>query len=310
MTDMETARTSAMPGVRATAAGLRFQWSPIIVGALVASAVSIILVTFGASLGLGVSSASPTWRDTSIALCLLSGLFLILQALVAFGCGGYVAGRTRTSNAITSETITSESRISEDSTVAEDSERRDGFQGIASWALAVVIVALVVGLVGMAANRRTSLTSPEATSEPSALSYEIDHLLRGPRHLPSPDLAPTRAEAGRILLTSSSHSGVSTDDRTYLAQLASGATGLTGADVDRRVDTAIANSRKAIANARASIVILAFSAAAALLLGAVAAWAGAVSGGRHRDGAPLPGWMIHSSRFDRRSQWHTAKPMP
>jgi hypothetical protein len=305
MTIMETERTSATPVVRTTTAGLRFQWSPIIVGALVASAVSIILVTFGASLGLGVSSASPTWRDTSIALCLLSGVFLILQALVAFGCGGYVAGRTRTSNAIISET-----RISEDPTLAEDSERRDGFQGIAAWALAVVIVALVAGLIGMAANRRTSLSSPEATSEPTVLSYEIDHLLRGPRHLPSPDLAPTRAEAGRILLTSSSHSGVSADDRTYLAQLASGATGLTGADVDRRVDTAIANSRKAIANARASTVILAFSAAAALLLGAVAAWAGAVSGGRHREGEPLPGWMIHSSRFDRRSQWHAAKPMP
>jgi hypothetical protein len=305
MTIMETERTSATPVVRTTTAGLRFQWSPIIVGALVASAVSIILVTFGASLGLGVSSASPTWRDTSIALCLLSGVFLILQALVAFGCGGYVAGRTRTSNAIISET-----RISEDSTLAEDSERRDGFQGIAAWALAVVIVALVAGLIGMAANRRTSLSSPEATSEPTVLSYEIDHLLRGPRHLPSPDLAPTRAEAGRILLTSSSHSGVSADDRTYLAQLASGTTGLAGADVDRRVDTAIANSRKAIANARASTVILAFSAAAALLLGAVAAWAGAVSGGRHREGEPLPGWMIHSSRFDRRSQWHAAKPMP
>jgi hypothetical protein len=305
MTIMETERTSATPVVRTTTAGLRFQWSPIIVGALVASAVSIILVTFGASLGLGVSSASPTWRDTSIALCLLSGVFLILQALVAFGCGGYVAGRTRTSNAIISET-----RISEDPTLAEDSERRDGFQGIAAWALAVVIVALVAGLIGMAANRRTSLSSPEATSEPTVLSYEIDHLLRGPRHLPSPDLAPTRAEAGRILLTSSSHSGVSADDRTYLAQLASGTTGLAGADVDRRVDTAIANSRKAIANARASTVILAFSAAAALLLGAVAAWAGAVSGGRHREGEPLPGWMIHSSRFDRRSQWHAAKPMP
>ena len=38
-------------------------------------------------------------------------------------------------------------------------------------------------------------------------------------------------------------------------------------------------------------MILAFSVAAALLLGAVIAWAAAGIGGRHRDGAPMPHWM-------------------
>src|ERR1700742_57945 len=71
-----------------------FQWSPIIVGAFTATAVSSIMVTFGASLGLGVSSAAPTWRDASMALWVLSGLFLVLQALISFGCGGYLTGRT------------------------------------------------------------------------------------------------------------------------------------------------------------------------------------------------------------------------
>jgi hypothetical protein len=295
MTDMESALTSAAADVRTTAIASRFEWSPIIVGALVASAVMTILVTFGASLGLGVSSASPTWRDASIALWLLSGLFLILQALVAFGCGGYMAGRTRTSQR---------------SLVAEDSEREDGFQGIASWALAVLIVAIVAGFVANAAHRPTTLTPTASSSEPSVLSYEIDRLMRGPHRLPAVELEPSRAEAGRILMTSSSHSGVSTDDRAYLAQLTAAASGLTGADVDRRVDAAITNSRKAIGRARASSIILAFSAAAALLLGAVAAWAGAVEGGRHRDGMPLPGWMVHSSRFDRRTEWRSARPMP
>src|ERR1700751_2704884 len=74
----------------------QFQWSPIIVGALTATAVSSIMVTFGATLGLGVSSSAPTWRDASVALWVLSGLFLILQSLISFGCGGYMAGRTST----------------------------------------------------------------------------------------------------------------------------------------------------------------------------------------------------------------------
>jgi len=57
------------------------------------------------------------------------------------------------------------------------------------------------------------------------------------------------------------------------------------------VDTVIASSQTAISKSRRSSVILAFSVAAALLLGAVIAWAAAGIGGRHRDGAPLPQWM-------------------
>jgi len=114
------------------------------------------------------------------------------------------------------------------------------------------------------------------------------------------DLAPARAEAGRILLTSSSHSGVSADDRTYLVQLVTAATGLAGADAERRVDTIIADARKAISRTRASTVILAFSIATALLLGAAAAWGAAEAGGHHRDGMPLPNWMNHANRLNRR----------
>ena len=81
--------------------------------------------------------------------------------------------------------------------------------------------------------------------------------------------------------------------------MVSGETGLTGPDAARRVDNVIANSRKAISRARASTIILSFSIATALLLAAVAAWAAAEAGGRHRDGMALPGWMKRSSAFSR-----------
>ena len=54
-----------------------------------------MLFTFGAALGLAVSSTSPTWRDASVALALLSGLYILLTAIASFGLGGYVAGRLR-----------------------------------------------------------------------------------------------------------------------------------------------------------------------------------------------------------------------
>jgi hypothetical protein len=261
------------------------QWSPIIVGAIAACALSLILVTFAATVGLGVSSTSPTWRDTSIALALLSGLYLVLQAVVSFGCGGYIAGRARAPYAPAG---------------TDEVEARDGLHGVASWALAVVLGAALAGLVGMAASRPSPTTTPPSATEPSVLSYEIDRLFRAGRRPTNMDLTVERAEAGRILQTSSSHEGVAPDDRAYLIQQVTAFTGLSGGDAERRVDTVIADCKKAIFRTRASTVILAFSVATALLLGAVAAWAGAAAGGRHRDGMPLPHWMLHADRFNRR----------
>jgi hypothetical protein len=287
----------ATPVARRLDEPLTLQWTPIIAGALTATAVSSILVTFAATVGLGVSSAAPTWRDASVALWLLSGIYLILQALISFGCGGYIAGRTR-----------APIRAGD----VEDIERRDGLHGVATWALAVVLGVLLAAFIGMAANRPTRLTAPTSTTEPTVLSYEMDHLFRATRRPPNLDLAPARAEAGRILLTSSSHIGVSSDDRAYLVQLVTTTTGLTGPDAERRVDTVIADARTAISRTRASTIILAFSVATALLLGAAAGWAGAETGGRHRDGMPLPNWMSHSNRFSRRrNTWQRPEsPIP
>lgn len=282
---------------RMTDPAWRVAWSPVVLGALTATAVSSILITFGAAIGLGVSSAAPTWRDASMALWLLSGIFLILAALVSFGCGGYFAGRTRPPYG---------------AATAEDIERRDGWHGIASWALAVVLSVILAAVIAAStAGHPSALSTPPSASEPSILSYEIDHLLRAQKRLPNAELEQVRAEAGRILLTSSSHSGVSADDRAWLVQTVSTVTGTTGPDVDRRVDTVIADARHAIKRARASSIILAFSLAASLLLGAIAAWAAAEAGGRHRDGMPLPEWMRHTSRFNRRrTAWERSSPAP
>ena len=277
MTIIESGPTETRTGLRPTLDGWRLEWSPIVLGALTASAVSSILITFGTAVGLGVSSASPTWRDASFALWLLSGIFLVLTALVSFACGGYLAGRTRSAYA---------------PAAAEDVERRDGWHGIGAWALAVVIGAIIAALVGLAANRPTALTTP-----PAAIRTFRFELRDRPSAPGAQAIAQRRARAdtggsGPDSSDVFEPRGVSADDRGYLIQIVSAATGLTGADAERRVDNAIADSRKAISNTRASTIILAFSLATSLLLGAVAAWAAAEAGGRHRDGMPLPAWMV------------------
>lgn len=263
------------------------RWSPVVAGALAAAALSFILITFAAGIGLGVASSSPSWRDASAALAILSGIYLILQAIVSFGVGGYIAGRIGNPLAARPE---------------GDAETRDGLHGLASWALAVVIGAALAALIGAAAVSRSSVTTAntnQSASEP-LLSYELDRLFRAPRRAANTDLTAERAEAGRILLTASGHSGVAADDRTYLVQQVAATTGIPQADAERRVNTAIANAKTAISHSRRSTVILSFSLAAALLLGAAAAWAAACAGGRHRDGEALPDWMTHADRFDRR----------
>jgi len=255
------------------------RWTPIVAGAPAAAAFAFILMTFGVTIGLGVSSASPTWRDASAALSLLSGLYLILLAIVSFGLGGYVAGRAR---GVETE------RNSE-------TETNDGLRGLTAWALAVLLGAILTAIV--------SASSPivgNTTSAEPLLSYELDRLLRSARRPPNADMGIERAEAGRILMTSSSHHGVNGDDRTYLIQQVQTLTGLTAGDAERRVDLAIASSSAVVAHARRSAIILALSVAVANLLGAVTAWAAAVAGGRHRNGAPLLEWMALADRVEPR----------
>jgi hypothetical protein len=129
------------------------------------------------------------------------------------------------------------------------------------------------------------------------VAFDLDRLLRGERRAGDADVAQTRAEAARILLTSSSHSGVAAEDRVYLIRLVTARTGLAAADAERRVDAALASAKNNIARARRSTVILAFMAGAAALLGAAAAWFAAGVGGKHRDDkVPSVRWTVMGPR--------------
>lgn len=267
------------PGAASVEVPSRYlSWTPVILGALIATALSSILLAFGVTIGLGVSSTAPTWRDASAALWILSGLYLILQAALSFGVGGYIAGRTNVGLAALD---------------TAEIEQRDGLHGLAAWALAVVLGVALAAFIGSATLTRPNSNSSSARTSAAEplLSYEIDRLFRPLRRAANVDLLQERAEAGRILLTSSSHSGMSSEDRSYLAQLVAANTGLAGAEAEKRVDAAIATSQASIAKSRRSSVILAFSVAAAILLGAVIAVAAGSVGGSHRDGAAMPHWM-------------------
>jgi hypothetical protein len=247
-------------------------WGPIVAGAIAAAASSFVLMSFAAAIGLALVSPSPTWRDASIALTALTGLWLLLVALGSFGLGGYIAGRVRSTW----------------STKPDEVEFRDGVHGLLVWALAVVLGAVLGWLTAFsyaAIGSSTIQRSPQG--EPAFLAYEVDRLFRSDRRPNAPD-PELRAEAGRILMASAGSRELTSDDRAYLARLVAARTGLEAPQADRRVGEVVTETREAARRARAISVVIGFMTAASLALGAAAAWFAAGVGGRHRDQAISP----------------------
>jgi hypothetical protein len=256
------------------------QWTPAVAGALTAAALAFVLHSFAAAIGLAVSSTAPTWRDASMALQLLSGLYLVLVAIAAFGVGAYIAGRMRTPVDAAEDEI----------------EFRDGTHGLLVWAIAIVLTVL---LAWAAAQSLTRLAAPsggpsgtaQSVAGENIIAYDLDRLFRAEKRPPNVDLSYARSEAARILLTTAGHSGITTDDRSYLVRLTAASTGLAAPEAQKRVETVISQARDNIRKARRTGVILAFAIGAAALLGAAVAWFAACAGGRHRDGPSTPSMM-------------------
>lgn len=248
-------------------------WSPVLAGALVASAASFVLLSFGTSIGLGVASSSASWRDTSATLAVVAGLWLLLTSIASFGLGGYMAGRLRVPWTATPEEV----------------EFRDGMHGLAVWGLAVILASLLTFATIRVPPGNGELTRPTASTAEPLLAFELDRLFRSDRRPVDPaNDTEMRAQAARIITAGLGRSGMSGDDRTYLVRLVEQRTGLPQPDAEARVNQAISLSAEAIDRARHSAVILAFMIGASLLIGAAVAWAMATLGGKHRDTAFAP----------------------
>jgi hypothetical protein len=264
------------------------EWGPIVAGAIAAAALALVLQAFAVAIGLSVSSTAPTWRDASFALVVLSGLYVVLAAFASYGFGGYLAGLMCT-------------RLSS----REDADMRDGLHGLLVWALATLLIALIGFAAAQSLTRLAAPSGAQAGQSTSVggenlVAFDLDRLFRAERR-PTADLDYPRAEAARILLTTASHRGLQPEDRAYLVRLTAANTGLAQPDAERRVDEVAARAKENISRARKSAVILAFTAGAAALLGAAAAWFAACAGGRIRDGEDSPHALLDWGRPVRRT---------
>src|SRR5215831_685016 len=222
MTSVYPASAAAEPA--SLAERIRYvEWSSVIAGAIAAAALALVLHAFALAVGLSVSSTAPTWRDASFALAFLSGLYLILAALAAYGLGGYLAGLMHT-------------RL----TSREDADMRDGLHGLLVWGLATLLGALIALAAVQPLTRLVAPSGGQAGSSTSVsgeriIAFDLDRLFRAERR-PNAELDYPRSEAARILLTASSHRGVQPDDRAYLVRLTAANAGIAPPDAERRVE--------------------------------------------------------------------------
>jgi hypothetical protein len=278
------------------------EWGPLILGALGATAISLVLLTFGAALGLSVVSPYPYAGISAKGLAVLTGTYVALVTAASFGAGGYLAGRLRSPwIGVVGNEVT-------------ESHFRDGSYGFGVWALAVLLgSALAVsgiggilkaavhgttavtaaGTAGAAANPNTGAAVSHLSMEPT--DFAVDHVLapQAPAGAaPSPPLsrADVVQPVARVFASNVANPQLNAADRTYLVQLVMQQTGLPQADAEKRVDQAFTDLkaaqqkvRDAANQARKATLIAAFLTAATLAIGCAAACAAASLGGRHRD---------------------------
>lgn len=266
-------------------------WPAIIAGIVLASAISLVLLTFGSALGLSLVNFRAGTDVMPVWVAIAAASWLLWVQVSSFMAGAYLTGRLRKRH---------------DDATEHEVDVRDGAHGLLVWAGALVIGALiaagglsaVANAVGSAASTLTTAASNvagengQAAVDPNA--YFADALFR-----PAPDAAPPapgtdtsaqRAEAGRILAQGAVTGSVSDADKAYLGQLVSQTTGLPPDQANARVTevmTAIDNARQQAAtaaeNARRTGVLAAFLTAASLLVSAAGAYWAAQQGGNHRD---------------------------
>ncbi len=270
-------------------------WPAVFGGALVAVAVTAMLLAFGS--GIGLASISP-WGDnpSAGAFSILAAIWLIVVQWLSSAIGGYLTGRLRTKWA---DVHTHEVFF------------RDTANGFLTWALASVVVVGLTVSAGTSALRGATRAAATVASGAASGAGQIaggaaqDAMQSGPGGYlmeslfrpaqPSSDAqgpAPL-GEASHIIATGLAGGTIAPADRTYLAQLVAARAGISQPEAEKRIDDVVAKAKaaedtakKAADAARKAASSFAFFTAFSMLIGAFIACAAAALGGRQRDEAP------------------------
>lgn len=259
-------------------------WPAIIGGIVLASAVSLILISFGAAIGLNFLDFQYNADANPILIGIAAAVWFLFVVLASYMSGSYITGRLRRRHFDASE---------------EESDLRDGVHGLLVWAGAAIVGAYLamsgvgtglnaLGSVASTATEAASTVAGDAVSEMGPNAYYVDSLFRSPQ---ATDTESARAEATRIFAQAALNEGtLPEEDRAYLVSSVAANTGLAPQEAEARVEqvsASVENARQqavdAARTARNTAIISAFLISASLLAAAIASFWAAQKGGNHRD---------------------------
>jgi hypothetical protein len=273
-----------VPGsVRASYAASYIEWPPVVAGAVLAAALSFVLLTFGAGIGLSLLSpfSAHSYGRTAASVAALWGLVVPIGSLLI---GGYIAGRMRAPREGADEAET---------------EFRDGLHGALVWGISILFGAML----SLYAAGATAQTGISAASNAAIYSVAADSLFApavadatptppsanpvanktAPAILPSTKNADENIGVERVIATGVAAGHLTAGQKGYLAALVSQRTGMNSTDAEKRVDQTFAEAQQAANKARRATVVTALITATGLMIGLAAAWYAAQRGGHHRD---------------------------
>jgi hypothetical protein len=261
-------------------------WPAIFAGAVLATAISFVLITFGSAIGLSMSSAEPGSGVSLSWLAIVAGLWLLWVQIASFLAGGYLTGRLRRRHGDATE---------------HESDIRDGSHGLVMWALGLLVGALIAfwGIGGTlsaitgaagAAGQGIGAAAGQVVAELDPNQLLVDRTLRAGPNATGQVGEETRGEVGRILISAVTEGGLDDGDRQYLVSIVSARAGIPPEEAEQRIDQIVAqaqaledDAREIAETTRRIGMVAAFMAAASLLVSGVAAYFGATLGGKHRD---------------------------
>jgi hypothetical protein len=249
-------------------------WAAVIGGGFVTAAISLILLSLGAGLGLSSVSVWSNAGATASTIGTAAILWLILMQIMSSSLGGYLAGRLRTKwTSIHSDEV----------------YFRDTAHGFLTWAVALVVTAACLASAGAS---MMGVTAPSASDGAvqgvqadgrDTNGYFIDTLLRSENAGPDANGTSVRGEVGRIFASALKDGTVSADDQNYLDRLVMVRAGLNQPDADKRVSDVFARAKLAAEAVRKSTARVLLWTFVALLMGAFCASFAATIGGKQRD---------------------------
>jgi hypothetical protein len=246
------------------------EWSPVFAGALAAAALSSVLLAAGASVGLSLISAYPDQSHARSAGTLAAAWSLIVT-IGSFMLGGYIAGRMRSSW---------------HEGGPDEVAFRDGMHGFLVWSLGIVASGLLVLLATITTAELGAQVASSVAQSDTVLAPATDTLLRPSTTAAASNAATPqldRDEVARILATSVANGQMSENDRSYLAQKVAQRAGIPKDEAEKRLDTAFADSQRAVEKARKAATLTGLVTVSALLISLAAAWYAAQRGGYNRD---------------------------